>query len=209
MKFAFDISPLISERIAVFPGDEPYIRKTSRDFQSHNILLSSIRSTVHLGAHGDAPNHYHPDGVGIDQVDLSYYYGDCQVIHLPVRHPDCRLTVADFQQYPITAPRVLIATHSYLDPEHWVDDFMAFSPEVIDFLAAQHVRLVGIDTPSVDPAPAKQLISHEAVATHKMAILEGLVLHHVPAGNYQLMALPLKLQGADASPVRALLFEKG
>jgi arylformamidase len=209
MKFAFDISPLISERIAVFPGDEPYIRKTSRDFQSHNIGLSSIHSTVHLGAHVDAPNHYSPNGVGIDQVNLSYYFGDCQVIHLPVRHPDCRLTVADFQQQTITAPRVLIATHSFLNPDHWVDDFMALSPEVIDFLATHHVRLVGIDTPSVDPAQAKQLITHEAVARHKMAILEGLVLHHVPAGNYQLMALPLKLKDADASPVRAVLFEKG
>ena len=77
----------------------------------------------------------------------------------------------------------------------------------MDHLAQQGVRLVGIDTPSVDPADSKELLAHQALYRNSMAVLEGLVLSQVPAGLYHLLALPLNLARADASPVRAVLFE--
>jgi arylformamidase len=106
---------------------------------------------------------------------------------------------------PVTAPRVLLATGTYPDPEHWNDDFAALSPRLVEALHQRGVRLIGIDTPSVDPKDSKDLPSHHALLTHDMANLEGLVLSEVPEGIYELIALPLRLEGFDGSPVRAVL----
>ena len=89
----------------------------------------------------------------------------------------------------------------------WNEDFASLSPALIDQLASEGVRLVGIDTPSIDPMDSKALPSHHAVARRDLCILEGVVLAGVPDGVYTLMALPLKWMGADASPVRAVLLE--
>jgi arylformamidase len=105
----------------------------------------------------------------------------------------------------IAAPRVLFATGTYPDPERFRTDFAALSPDLVDWLHEQRVRLVGIDTPSVDPFPSKDLPAHQRILAHDMAILEGLVLAKVPEGMYELIALPLKLEDFDASPVRAVL----
>jgi arylformamidase len=101
--------------------------------------------------------------------------------------------------------RILVATGTYPDPENWNEDFAAFEPATIDLLHERGACLVGIDTPSVDLFHAKELIAHARFLAHDMAILEGLVLAHVPEGEYELIALPLKLTGFDASPVRAVL----
>lgn len=81
----------------------------------------------------------------------------------------------------------------------------SIAPETIDLLAAHGVRLVGLDTPSLDPEDSMSMDAHLAVCRHRMVILEGLVLDDVAAGDYELIALPLKLAGLDASPVRAVL----
>jgi len=101
-------------------------------------------------------------------------------------------------------PRVLVRTRRRT-PEHWCDDFAAFAPETLAWLADRGVRLVGIDTPSVDPARSKTLDSHQVLLARDLRVLENLVLDDVPAGDYELIALPLKLTTADASPVRAVL----
>ena len=206
----YDISPVLSERTAVFPGDEPFSRKVSLDFESgsKNLLLSSILTTVHLGAHTDAPNHYDPRGVSIAERALSFYIGACQVIsvHLPRGE---RIRPKDLNGTRALAPRVLFKTGSYPDPDCWNPDFNSLSAELVDKLASQGVVLVGIDTPSIDPAEDKVLESHQAVARHDLAILEGIVLKDVPDGFYTLVALPLRLEGADASPVRAVLIKNG
>ena len=103
------------------------------------------------------------------------------------------------------APRVLLATGTYPDPDRFNEDFAALSPELVDHLHAEGVRLIGIDTPSVDPFASKELPSHRRFLAHDMAILEGLVLDGVSEGMYELIALPLRLTGFDASPVRAVL----
>ena len=124
--------------------------------------------------------------------------------HQPI---DQRLVPEAIKGITITTPRILFKTNSFPDPNEWRDDFTALSPELIGYLADHDIILVGIDTPSIDPAKATPLTSHFAVAQHNMAILEGIVLTNVPAGNYNLIALPLKLKDADASPVRAILIE--
>lgn len=199
-----DISPPITEKIAVFPGDVAYRRKVSLDFKKgHHLLLSSFESTLHLGAHADAANHYHAQGEGIEARDVGIYLGRCQVIH--VIKGQGRIGAHEIQGQKIQAPRILFRTDSFLDPEHWHGDFRSFDPDFLNQLADQGVRLVGIDTPSVDPEDSKGLEAHQVLFRRQMAVLEGLVLSKVSEGLYTLIAPPLRLIGADASPVRALL----
>jgi arylformamidase len=106
---------------------------------------------------------------------------------------------------PIEAPRVLLRTGTFPDPNRFTEDFAALAPELVDDLHARGVRLIGIDTPSVDLFDSTDLPAHRRFLEHDMAILEGLVLDAVPEGHYELIALPLRLVGFDASPVRAIL----
>lgn len=203
----WDISPILSEKTAVFPGDVPFSRNVSLAFsQGNHLTLSSMRTTLHLGAHADASNHYHASGEGIHQRPLEPYLGNCQVIKVDLPR-GARILPEHLSGMAITEPRVLFSTGSFPDPEEWNGDFNSLSPELIELLAGQGVRLVGIDTPSVDPADSKGLESHQAIFRHRMCVLEGIILHHVPAGRYSLVALPLSLKDADASPVRAILLE--
>lgn len=200
----YDITPTITNKLAVWPGDTTMSREVLCDMQrGDNITLSTLRATVHLGAHADGPNHYGKDAPDIAQRSLDYYLGPCQVVRVNIARNQ-RIKPADIRD-KITEPRVLFATATYPDPTNFNEDFAALSPELIDWLSPQKVRLVGIDTPSVDLFSSKDLPSHHAILAHDMAILEGLVLKAVPAGRYELIALPLKLDGFDASPVRAIL----
>lgn len=199
-----DISPTIGPRLAVWPGDVPFTREVSLDLEGDDHLtLSAIRATVHLGAHVDAPNHYQKGGEGIADRALERYFGPCQVIRVKVAR-GARIRPEHLVE-KVRAPRVLFRTGSFPDPESWNPDFNSLSAELIEFLHDAGVQLVGIDTPSIDPQDDKVLEAHQAVARFDMAILEGIVLEHVDPGAYTLCALPLKLEHADASPVRAVL----
>lgn len=202
-----DITPVISSRLAVFPGDQAFSQQVSMDMHhGDNLTLSSIQTTVHLGAHTDAPNHYSVSGSSMEKRSLNYYLGTAQVITIPCRM-GARIASQDLANIKIQAPRVLFKTGSFPDPNHWNSDFMSLSAELIEYLAKHQVKLVGIDTPSIDLAEDKVLQSHHAVAKYDMAILEGIVLDQVADGIYQLVALPLPIEGADASPVRAILLK--
>ncbi|MCC6810712.1 MAG: cyclase family protein [Deltaproteobacteria bacterium] len=198
-----DISPVIDAETAVFPGDRPFSREVALAFEhGGNLELSAVTTTVHIGAHVDAPSHYVSGGAPIDARSLHYYMGPCQVVR--VRLPrGRRIQRSDFGR--VTAPRVLIRTDSFPDPSCWNGDFNALSAELVDALSSEGVILIGIDTPSVDLADDKVLESHKAIFRHDMAVLEGIVLDAVDEGTYTLVALPLKIRDADASPVRAVL----
>ena len=198
-----DISPLISPRIAVWPGDVPFSREMSAAMEKGDHLdLSAITTTLHLGAHADAPSHYTRAGAGMGDVDLAPYVGPCQVVQVSLP-PGARILPSHIGV--LRAPRVLFRTDSFPDPERFNTDFNSLSPELIEHLHSQGCILVGLDTPSVDPFDSKALESHQALARTGMRNLEGLVLGHIEPGLYTLIALPLKLEGADASPVRAIL----
>lgn len=203
----WDISPLVTEKIAVFPGDVPFSREIALSFeQGHHLALSALRATLHLGAHADASNHYHAKGEGIDRRPLEAYLGPAQVC--AVNLPRGARILPEHVKDRIEARRVLFRTGSFPNPDQWNDDFNSLSPELIHWLADQGVSLVGIDTPSVDPATSKGLESHQALFARNVAVLEGIILNQVPDGLYTLVALPLRLKDADASPVRAILWER-
>lgn len=203
-----DISPPITPKIGVFPGDTPFSAEyLLRIADGANIDLSTIRTTVHLGAHADGPSHYRRGGPGIGERPLGRYYGPCEVVCVEVAR-GARVKPAHFPNPP-RAPRVLVRTGTFPDPNQWNSDFAALSPELVHWLADHGVVLVGIDTPSIDPQDSKALESHTAVADRDLAVLEGLVLGAVDVGLYTLSAFPLNMPGADASPVRAVLIDGG
>ena len=200
----YDITPTVSESLAVWPGDTPPSREVLLDMnRGANLTLSTLRATVHLGAHVDAPSHYSADAPSIESRSLDYYLGPCQVIRVSVE-AGTRISLGDLDVV-VRAERLLLATGTFPDPNRFNQDFAAFSPELIADLHDCGVTLVGIDTPSVDLFDSKDLPSHNACYGRDMAILEGVVLNDVPEGLYELVALPLKLAGFDASPVRAIL----
>lgn len=201
-----DISPRVSARTGVFPGDVAFSQDVQLDFaKGHNLKLSSIRSTVHIGAHADAPSHYERTGCDIADADLSRYFGACEVVRAEVSR-GMRVGRAHLPlDWKPAAPRILFFTGSFPDPDKWNADFCSLEPALVEYVASHGAVLVGIDTPSVDPEDSKVLESHSAIARADLAILEGLVLSHVPEGVYFLCAAPLKLEGLDASPVRAVL----
>lgn len=200
-----DISPAITPDIAVFPGDTPLSREVLLDTaRGDHLTLSAIRSTVHLGAHADAPSHYGAGAPTMEQVPPERYIGPCQVVRAPAS-AGRRVSVADFDGCSIEAERVLIATGTSPDPTTFTPDFAGLEPSLVDWLHARGVRLVGIDTPSVDASDDQALVAHRRFLAHGMLILEGLRLDGVPPGRYELIALPLRLVGFDASPVRAVL----
>ena len=200
----YDITPPITPRLSVWPGDTPPTREILADMRAGaNLTLSTLRATVHLGAHADAPSHYGRDAATIDERDLTLYVGPCQVIRVDAER-GTRIPASVAPDRP-QAPRVLLATGTFPDPERFNQDFAALEPALVDTLHARGVRLIGIDTPSVDLFLSKDLPAHHRFLAHDMAILEGLVLDAVPEGVYELLALPLRLAGFDASPVRAVL----
>jgi arylformamidase len=200
----YDIAPPITEKLAVWPGDAPMSREVLMDMaRGDNITLSTLRATTHLGAHADGPNHYGKDAPAIDERGLDYYLGPCQVIRVGIARAT-RITLAMLRG-EVTTSRVPFTTGTYPDPENWNTDFAALSVDLIDFLHERGVITVGIDTPSVDLFESKDLPAHKAILRCNMSILEGLVLKDVPEGIYELIALPLRLVGFDASPVRAIL----
>lgn len=208
----YDITPPITTAMKVWPGDTPPSREVLCDMappRGDNITLSTLRATVHLGAHADGPNHYTHPAPGIGERPLHYYLGPCHIIDAPVAR-SARVTPADLRGgiEQVCHPRVLIRTGTFPSHEQWNEDFAALSVELVEALAARGVCTVGIDTPSVDLIDSKDLPAHKAIARHDMAILEGLDLSGVPLDNggvYELIALPLRLMGFDASPVRAVL----
>jgi len=171
-----------------------------------NLTLSTFRSTVHVGSHADGPNHYGRDAASIDEVPLDRYLGTCQVVRVRVGAGE-RVGAGDIEGGldAIGESRVLFRTDSYPDPTRWREEFAALEPELVRALAGRGVVTIGIDTPSVDTATSKDLPGHAAFLETGVVILEGLVLGDVEPGRYELIALPLKLVGFDASPVRAVL----
>lgn len=206
----YDISPPVAPGIPVWPGDTPYQAELSWAIaRGSPVNVSALTTTPHLGAHADAPFHVADGAATVDRLPLEPFLGPCRVVEVPPEPlilPDhlledgMRIDLAD-------PPRLLLKTGSVRreDSGRFPETFSALSPDLARALGAAGALLVGLDTPSVDPFDSKDLPAHHALVAGGVVNLEGLVLDEVPPGIYELVALPLRLVGLDASPVRAVL----
>ncbi|KDR31348.1 MULTISPECIES: arylformamidase [Caballeronia] len=200
-----DISPPINPATPVWPGDTPVgIERVWRMEAGSPVNVARLTLSPHTGSHADAPLHYDEHGAPIGEVALDTYIGACRVVHCigasPLVTPEH--VAAHLADCP---PRVLLRTYTNAPLDAWDSAFAAVAPETIDLLAEKGVKLIGIDTPSLDPQDSKTMDAHKRIRAHGMAILEGLVLDAAAPGDFELIALPLKFSTLDASPVRAVL----
>jgi arylformamidase len=204
----YDISQTLRPGIPVWPGDTNFAIDSVWEIDNQSpVLVSRITMSTHSGTHADAPSHYAADGADIAACDLEPYLGACHVVHVdPGDDAVSASNIGGFlaaQDGPIE--RVLFRTFDNFPHDAWPDGFRAIDAGLIRALAERGCRLVGTDTPSLDPQTSKTMDAHMAVRDTGMAILEGLVLEGVPAGRYELIALPLKIAQADAGLARAVL----
>ena len=199
-----DISPRINTAIAVWPGDTAFsVSWPARMKEGASCNVAAITTTPHLGAHADGPLHFSDGAPGIGEVDLAPYLGRCRVVDVTgARVVD---EEAVFGSELGGATRILFRTGTFPDFERWNEDFAYLDPVLVRRLGKMGVTLVGIDTPSVDPFDSKDLPAHHAVLESGMRNLEGLDLSRAEPGEYELIALPLRLTDVDSSPVRAVL----
>jgi arylformamidase len=202
----YDITRTVSANTAVWPGDAPYTVSTALSLDAGaSVNLTTLTLSPHTGSHADAYYHYARDGAHPAAMPLDAYIGRARVVTVARR--DGALVPADFAHVALEgAERLLIHSHvSDLPDDVWPDTFPYLSVELIAWLAGLGTRLIGLDSPSVDAFESRELPSHHALRAHGMVNLELLNLRGVPDGNYELVALPLKLDTACGSPVRAIL----
>ena len=205
MKRLWDISPALHTATPTFPGDTPYSQQwVARIGPGCPVNVSAVALSPHLGAHADAPLHYDPEGAAIGTLDLQPFIGPCRVIHAIGCGPLLRPAHIAHAMNGLP-PRVLVHLYERMPQDRFDAALPAFAPETIEWLADRGVVLVGTDSASLDPAESKALESHQALRRRGLRVLENLLLDDVPEGDYELIALPLKLSTADASPVRAVL----
>lgn len=205
----WDISAPVHAGSPVFPGDTPYSQQWCATIGPQcPVNVSALAMSPHVGTHADAPLHYDPQGATIGDVPLDAFLGPCRVIHAIGRGPLVQwehIAHAVEREGRPLPPRVLVRTYERMPVDRWDGALAAYAPATIERLADRGVVLVGIDTASIDPADSKALESHQVIRRRGLRVLENIVLDEVPEGDYELIALPLRLTTADASPVRAVL----
>ncbi len=200
----YDITRTIRPDTAVWPGDAPYsVAHPIKLVDGAPINLTTLTLSPHIGTHADAYYHYVADGAHPPQMPLTAYIGKAHVV--TVDQHDGALQPSHFEGL-VDVERLLIRSHvSDLPDDQWPDEFPYLSVDLIRWLAAQGCQLIGLDSPSVDDFNSKDLPCRHALMQAGMVNLELLQLRDVPDGVYELIALPLRLDLACASPVRAVL----
>lgn len=208
----YDITRPLHNALAPWPGDTAFhFKRTWEMSAGASVNVGAVTMGVHNGTHADAPIHFRPEGIGIDTMPLEIFCGPAVVIDLsdarhddpcaPIRLPELEPVAADLPR----APRLLLKTGAWQDSTQFPPCIPVVAPEVPAWLGARGVVLLGMDVPSVDATDSKTMPNHHALFRAGVSILESLDLRAVPAGVYELIALPLKIVGGDAAPVRAIL----
>lgn len=202
----YDITSELAPDTAVWPGDTSFSRDVSLKIEDgESVNLSSVNMSLHSGTHMDAPFHFLGNGNTIDKVPLEKCMGRAIVTTLT---GVTEVTASDLESVLNQNPaRVLFKFNPRKDTKVFLDRFTYFSEGAARRLSEAGVRLVGTDSPSVDAYDSKDLPAHHQFGRSGAVILENLVLNEVPDGEYELIALPLRIREGDGSPVRAVLKE--
>ncbi len=202
----YDITRTVSAKTAVFPGDTPYSTKPNwKMSDGAPVNLVTITTTPHVGTHADAYYHYTEGGAHPAGMPLEPYIGRARVVTVSKRLGE--ISVSDFAPGSLDGiERLLIHTWvSDVPDDQWTEEIPYPGVSLIETLAQRGVVLLGLDVSSVDDIHSASLPGHHALQRLNMVNLENLMLRGVPDGDYELVALPLKLDKACGSPVRAVL----
>jgi arylformamidase len=199
-----DISQPLSAGIPTWPGDTEFaFDLTATRAQTGSVNVGRLTMSTHTGTHVDAPFHFREGGAKVADLDPEVLVGPARVI---VVRGEEGIGAGELGRQDLDGVvRLLIRTGSWPDRDRFPGRIRHLEPEAAGLLADKGVRLVGVDTPSVDPLDSKNLPAHHALLERGVHILEGLVLDRAEPGDYGLISLPLPLRDADASPVRAML----
>jgi arylformamidase len=204
----YDISLPISESLVVWPGDPPVqITQPLHLDRGDAATVSRICMGAHTGTHVDAPAHFLVDGSGVDSLDLDVLLGDALVVEA-LDGGDLTASVLEKLAIPPRTERVLFKTQS---SERWAlgmrefdTGFSGITESGADWIVAHRIGLVGVDGLSVAPY-GRESETHLALLKAGVILLEGLDLGAVPPGSYTLVCLPLRMEGLDGAPARAIL----
>lgn len=202
-----DISQALTKELASWPGDRTFNYSLSyTKEETGSVNIGEINMGVHNGTHIDAPFHYDTNGKTIDTLPLDLAIGKAIVLDVS----DTNTIDEDIlRRYDLKgASRVLLRTSLPNNPNVFPETMPSIDPAVATYLTNNGVKLLGVDIPSVDITSSKELATHHALYRNNIYILENLMLDHVKAGIYDMIALPLNIVGADASPVRAVIRPK-
>jgi arylformamidase len=199
-----DISRPIHTGMPVWPGDTPAeFAFANTKAAGYSANVGRLRLSLHTGTHADAPYHYNDAGLRIDEVPVDTYVGPARVVDI---RGHATITTALLAAHDFSAtPRVLFKSDTWTNPAEFPREWPLMVPDVPAWLAARGVKLVGLDVPSVDHIKSSDLPIHHACDAANLAIIENLDLRAVTPGVYELIALPLRIKGADGSPLRAVL----
>lgn len=199
-----DITQTISTRIATWPGDtlfEYELTATKDDGGAANV--GTITASLHTGTHADAPFHYVSEGKTLDMLDVNMYIGRAKVVSVVGAREIGREELEGFDLTGVE--RLLLKTTNTASPEKFPDRINTLKENIGPFLKEKGIYLIGTDQPSVDGIESKELLAHHSLFNNDVFIIENLLLEKVEPGDYDLIALPLKIEGADGSPIRAVL----
>ncbi|MFB9860633.1 arylformamidase [Salinicoccus siamensis] len=198
-----DITQMLEEDIAHWPEDTPFsYERTVTKAESGSVNIGKITTSTHIGTHIDAPFHFEEDGDTVDQLDINRYIGEATVIAIENSE---ELGFEAIKQFDIRGNILLIKTKRKSDTTVFPESIPVLEKRAVEYMAAQGIKLFGTDVTSVDPIDSKTLDIHHLLHERDIMILENAVLDDVAPGYYEFVALPLKIKGADGSPVRAAL----
>lgn len=199
-----DVSAPLGPGTEAWPGDTAFEAAfTARIAEGDSCNVSALRTSPHNGTHADAPLHVRDGGAGAGELPLEPFVGAAVVLD---RERALQLEEEELARAVPRGRRVLLRS-GRSDHRTFPDRVPGLPVPWIELLAARDVPLVGVDLPSVDDRDDRELPAHRACLRHGIQVLENLDLSDVPPGSYRLLALPLRLEGVDASPVRAVLLE--
>jgi len=203
-KEIFDISMELNPETPEWPGDRPfeYTLSVTKE-QSGSVNIGEIKSSTHMGTHIDAPFHYDDQGLKIDEMPLEVYLPTAQVVDVQGLE---KISAEDLPEPEDGVTAILLKTCSWQDRKEFPTSWPIFSESIAGWMQEKGIRLLGVDVPSVDPENSKELPMHHSMNVNGRYILEGIVLDDIKPGVYELSALPLKIKGAEGSPVRAVLY---
>jgi arylformamidase len=198
-----DISVPIHTGMHVYDGNPGFrLELVSSIAAGANANVSRLDLGVHNGTHVDAPLHFIDGDAGTESLELETLIGPAYVVDATAVSGDLDAEALGSLEFPSDVTRVLFKTsNSQLwSRDSFTRDFVRLAGSGARFLIERGVRLVGIDYLSIGDAEA-----HQELLAARVIALEGLDLREVDPGAYELICLPLRLEGSDGAPARAIL----